>query len=117
MLLLQPDWWTLINQRASTPKGNALGSSSPLASTPKASAGTPRQSLSQPSSTDDAGQWNSLEPSGKRPPPRYEHAVASLGSSMFVVGGNCSAALLSDSPLCQHSAMSVQRDFRLASLD
>lgn len=39
----------------------------------------------------EAGAWNVLQPRGKPPAPRYEHAVASLGGSMFVVGGNCSA--------------------------
>lgn len=39
----------------------------------------------------EPGAWNNVLPRGKPPAPRYEHAVASLGGSMFVVGGNCSA--------------------------
>lgn len=27
--------------------------------------------------------------SSKRPPPRYEHSVALVGSQMYLIGGNC----------------------------
>lgn len=34
--------------------------------------------------------WSSPYVEGpKRPPPRYEHAVAAIGPDLYVVGGNC----------------------------
>ena len=38
------------------------------------------------------GAWAAPYVEGaRRPPPRYEHAVAELGGHMYVVGGNCGA--------------------------
>ncbi|KAK9808467.1 hypothetical protein WJX73_009555 [Symbiochloris irregularis] len=84
----QPDWWTLTNQRASgTPRSSRGSFRTPAEKDPSVRGG---------SLVGEPGVWNAVQPRGKPPAPRYEHAVASLGGSMFVVGGNCGGRYLGD---------------------
>lgn len=86
---MQPDWWTLTNQRVSTPdKEAAQPGAIPTA---EAASAQPARQSNGAAAVDNPGGWSNVEPRGKKPPPRYEHAVAFLGGSIFVVGGNCSA--------------------------
>ena len=99
----QPDWWALSQQESPEPSSESAGAAPAAAPTAAADAAAsspaalPTQNghaLQTPSSLDEAGQpgeWVPIETAGpKRPPPRYEHAVAVIGSSMYMVGGNCS---------------------------
>ena len=40
------------------------------------------------------GSWQIGSTQGKSPAPRYEHAVAAMEGSMFVVAGNCGTRAL-----------------------
>ena len=37
------------------------------------------------------GEWTEIRITGTRlPPPRYEHAIAIVNRTLYVIGGNCS---------------------------
>ena len=103
----QPDWWA-VSQKETPEPSSKPASAMPPAASPAAAAAAPGPSPAAapaenghapgpPSSLDGVGQpgeWVPVETnSPKRPPPRYEHAVAVISSSMYMVGGNCSASL------------------------
>ncbi|KAK9814161.1 hypothetical protein WJX72_001384 [[Myrmecia] bisecta] len=87
----QPDWWELSQRRPaeklSTPK-------SPAAAAANGGPSAKQQALQD---TPQGETWFTPRVNGsKRPPPRYEHAVAAIGHSMYVVGGNCGGRYLND---------------------
>lgn len=87
----QPDWWTLAKAHkhkltllAAEENGGDSDGGSYFAS-PALEATT-------------VGVWSSPFVEGpKRPPPRYEHAAATVGPNLYVLGGNCGA---SSKPAC-----------------
>ena len=100
---MQSDWWALSQQdspepsdkpAAAAPAAAPAAAADAAASSPAALPMQNGHTLQTPLSLDEAGQsgeWVPVETTGpKRPPPRYEHAVAVIGSSMYMVGGNCS---------------------------
>ena len=98
---MQPNWWALSQgdeqtEATSQPPVTAPPAP-PVAAIPPASPkqnghiAAPAESLQE---VRVPGEWVLVDTGGpKRPPPRYEHAVATIGSSMYMVGGNCSAFL------------------------
>ena len=79
----QPDWWA---QKEAAGKPAPAEQALPDGAT--AAAGG-LQALMQAAAV---GAWAAPYVEGaRRPPPRYEHAVAELGGHMYVVGGNCGA--------------------------
>ena len=51
-----------------------------------------------------AGEWAAVEAGGaKRPAPRYEHAVALLRRTLYLVGGNCGELMASTAASCNLS--------------
>lgn len=99
-----PDWWALHTAAANgsaeaadstPPAANGVAGSQPAAA---GSSGTPAAAAAAtpplPKTRSVAevvveGSWVSpYISSDKRPPPRYEHATALIGSELFVIGGN-----------------------------
>ena len=81
----QPDWWALAKahkhklsllaaeENGGDSDGGAYFASPALEAAP-------------------VGVWSSPFLEGpKRPPPRYEHAAATVGPNLYVLGGNCGA--------------------------
>ncbi|KAK9844326.1 hypothetical protein WJX74_000823 [Apatococcus lobatus] len=105
----QPDWWARSHEARPQPSSKPPVAATAAAPAPAATATAPSPPAAPTenghvpgasSSLEEAGQpgeWFPVETSGpKRPPPRYEHAVAVIGSSMYMVGGNCSGRFLND---------------------
>ena len=82
--VLQPDWWVLARSadlQKDAPPPNA------------AAEGSKKQRSLRDSAVQ--GSWAAADLGGaKRPPPRYEHAVALVRRTLYVVGGNCGEGLL-----------------------
>ena len=98
VMLAQPDWWAL-KEAGGTPAPSAPAQQDNPAVVPGSA-----QALLQAAAV---GAWAAPYVEGaRRPPPRYEHAVAELGGHMYVVGGNCGAppqlpgARLGVAPMC-----------------
>ncbi|KAK9868001.1 hypothetical protein WJX84_010049 [Apatococcus fuscideae] len=104
----QPDWWALsqsqeapeMSSRQAAAAADGPEPAAPAANTParvplqNGHATVPPASLLE---VGIPGEWALVETGGgKRPPPRYEQAVATVGSSMYMVGGNCSGRFLND---------------------
>ena len=73
----QAEWWEILQ---SPPQPPVVGSVNESAACEghNALSGSPM------------GEWTAVVVEGsKRPPPRYEHAHAVLGNSMYIIGGNC----------------------------
>jgi hypothetical protein len=80
----QPDWWELAQKHAHKLSLLAADSSD-------AAAGEGALFQSPALEAAPLGAWSAPYVEGpKRPPPRYEHATATIGASLYVVGGNCS---------------------------
>lgn len=115
-----PDWWTPAaaaaweaQQRAAAEapaeaaaEGAPAAAPSPAPAAPAAGLQTARASLNPVPPVKNRsvaevvveGSWVSpYIASDRRPPPRYEHATALVGSQLFVVGGNCKGRYLADS--------------------
>ncbi len=79
---LQPNWWGLSKAHqqklsALAENGDADGADGGYFASPALDAAP-------------VGIWSSPYVEGpKRPPPRYEHASAAVGSQLYVFGGNC----------------------------
>ena len=82
--VLQPDWWVLARSadlQKDAPPPNA------------AAEGSKKQRSLRDSAVQ--GSWAAADAGGaKRPPPRYEHAVALVRRTLYIVGGNCGEGLL-----------------------
>ena len=91
-ILLQPKWWGLSKAHqqklsALAENGDADGADGGYFASPALEAAP-------------IGIWSSPYVEGpKRPPPRYEHASAAVGSQLYVFGGNCGG--LTACVLCQ----------------
>mmetsp|Transcript_3402 Transcript_3402/g.8632 ORF Transcript_3402/g.8632 Transcript_3402/m.8632 type:complete len:629 (+) Transcript_3402:121-2007(+) len=78
----QPDWWSKMDGYTPPPP-------EPVAPASAATEGLGALSA--------AVGWQAPEISGaKKPPPRYEHAIASIENKMFLIGGNYGGRYLSD---------------------
>ena len=95
---VQKDWWTLHESRPASAAGGqqslqasteAGGSSADPGTADRAAEGGPQQQ----------GVWQPQSTQGKGPVPRYEHAVAAMEGSMFLVGGNCGECVTSSCQL------------------
>ncbi|KAK9821109.1 hypothetical protein WJX81_006949 [Elliptochloris bilobata] len=85
---IQPDWWALKESAGKPPPIETAQQDGAAV----ASGGA--QALVQAAAV---GAWAAPYVEGaRRPPPRYEHAVAELGGHMYVVGGNCGGRYLGD---------------------
>ncbi len=79
---LQPNWWGLSKAHQQT--------LSALADNGDADAADGAYFASPALEAAPVGVWSAPYVEGpKRPPPRYEHASAVVGSQLFVFGGNC----------------------------
>ena len=79
---LQPNWWGLSKAHQQT--------LSALADNGDADAAEGAYFASPTLEAAPVGVWSAPYVEGpKRPPPRYEHASAVIGSQLFVFGGNC----------------------------
>ena len=79
---LQPNWWGLSKAHQQT--------LSALADNGDADAAEGAYFASPALDAAPVGVWSAPYTEGpKRPPPRYEHASAVIGSQLFVFGGNC----------------------------
>ena len=89
----QPDWWALAQRHAH--KLSLLA-----ADEAENEAGGNAAHFQSPAlEAAPLGEWSSPFVEGpKRPPPRYEHAVAAIGPNLYVVGGNC-GTVIADTPL------------------
>ena len=95
-----PDWWAHHTGAAAVGNGTEGGEAPAANGVPSAQpadgaqAGAPPQAPPAPKSRSVAevvveGSWVSpYISSDKRPPPRYEHATALVGSELFIIGGN-----------------------------
>lgn len=87
----QPDWWARKEAAAAAPP--------PADAEPDAAPPPPGDAHALEAAA-AADAWVAPHMEGaRRPPPRYEHAVAELGGHMYVVGGNCGAPPLRRPPL------------------
>lgn len=98
-----PDWWAqhqasgvgapTANGTAEGAPAAAAGEAPPAAPPAPAAAGGGRPAPKSRSVTEVVveGSWVSPYISDRRPPPRYEHATALIGSELFIVGGNYGA--------------------------
>ena len=96
-----PDWWAHHTSGAAAgaggaggeaPAANGVGVPPPAGGAPPAAPPPPAPPAPTPRSVAEVvveGSWVSpYISSDKRPPPRYEHATALVGSELFIIGGN-----------------------------
>jgi hypothetical protein len=82
MFPMQPNWWALA--KAHQRKLNALAENG------DADAADGGYFVSPALEAAPIGVWSAPYVEGpKRPPPRYEHASAAVGSQLYISGGNC----------------------------
>jgi hypothetical protein len=98
--MMQPDWWEARESGRYAASSDKADSTAPPTSSASAAAsqqGAPPLSSRSVAEVVVEGSW--VSPyilSEKKPPPRYEHAVALVNSQIFVSGGNCGGRYLND---------------------
>ena len=100
---VQPDWWALLQASGGVTNGasaNGVSSGQQSSNANATQSGTGDSTAGEQqsaSAASEAGSWTApAVGGGRRPGARYEHAVALSedGGRMYLVGGNCGAALI-----------------------
>ncbi|PRW20510.1 acyl- -binding domain-containing 4 [Chlorella sorokiniana] len=104
-----PSWWAQHTgasaignggEAGEAPTANGVASAGPSAAAQQAGAPPPAPPAAKSRSVAEVvveGSWVSpYISSDKRPPPRYEHATALVGSELFIIGGNYGGRYLND---------------------